>query len=256
MLPEGWDWAGKKVLDFGCGVGRTLSQFGAEAESAEFWGCDIHGPSVDWMRRSICPPFHIFQNGARPPLPLADGYFDLIYAWSVYTHITDDWADWLLEHRRLLADDGLLLVSFLGEGMTRPLIGEVWDDAQVGMNALRIGSSFDRGGPMVFHSPWWLTAHWGRAFEIVKLMPHTGDGTPDGHGLILLRPKRGSVTADDLREIERGEPREVTALQHHVRQLEAEALRLRALTHSRSWRITAPMRAAMELFRGRDSERP
>ncbi|MBV9363211.1 MAG: class I SAM-dependent methyltransferase, partial [Solirubrobacterales bacterium] len=46
----------------------------------------------------------------------AEGYFDLIFAWSVYTHITDRWAEWLLEHHRVLADDGLLFASFIGEG--------------------------------------------------------------------------------------------------------------------------------------------
>jgi len=150
-------------------VGRTLRQFAAEAEDAEFWGCDIHEPSVAWAREHLCPPFRVFRCEPEPRLPQADGYFDLIYAMSVYTHIVDHWAGWLLEHRRVLAGDGLLLVSFLGEGMIEPIAGEPWQERRIGMNVLRSGVSFDRGGPNVFHSPWWLRARWGRAFDIVAV---------------------------------------------------------------------------------------
>jgi hypothetical protein len=51
---------------------------------------------------------------------------------SVYTHLTDRRAGWLLEHHRVLAPDGLLLASFLGEGMIAPLIGEKWDENKSG----------------------------------------------------------------------------------------------------------------------------
>src|SRR4051794_19709338 len=56
LLPDDWSWNGKRVLDFGSGAGRTLRHFAQEAEVAEFWGCDIDGPSIDWMRATLCPP--------------------------------------------------------------------------------------------------------------------------------------------------------------------------------------------------------
>ena len=37
------------------------------------------------------------------------------------------------------------------------------------MNPLMHGYSWDHGGPIAFNSHWWLRAHWGRAFDIVKL---------------------------------------------------------------------------------------
>lgn len=96
------------MLDFGCGVGRVLRQFAPEAEEAELWGCDLDGPSIGWLRENLSPPFHFFESEERAGLPQADGHFDLIYAFSVYTHFTDNWAEWLLEHHRVLADGGLL----------------------------------------------------------------------------------------------------------------------------------------------------
>ena len=45
-LPKDWSWAGKVVLDFGCGTGRSLAQFEDAAGSGEYWGCDIDGASI------------------------------------------------------------------------------------------------------------------------------------------------------------------------------------------------------------------
>ncbi|MEA2368063.1 MAG: hypothetical protein QOH38_781, partial [Thermoleophilaceae bacterium] len=61
-LPADWSWAGRRALDFGCGAGRVLRHFLPEAEEAEFWGCDIDGPSIEWLQENLTPPFHFFQT--------------------------------------------------------------------------------------------------------------------------------------------------------------------------------------------------
>ena len=227
MLPTDWTWEQRRVLDFGCGAGRVLRHFVHEAADAEFWGCDIDEPSIEWVREHMSPPFHVFQSAEEPGLPHEDGYFDLIYAISVYTHLTEHWAGWLLEHHRVLADDGLLLASFLGEGAIRNLAQEEWDEDRIGMNTLLHGNPWDLGGPIALHSPWWLRAHWGRAFDILELAPYFGEN-PEGHGLVLLRKKPVHLTVEDLTRLEPGEPREISALQHHAEQLRRETVQLRA----------------------------
>jgi SAM-dependent methyltransferase len=147
FLPEGWDWAGKRTLDFGCGSGRVTRRFqkeAEEAEGAEFWGCDIDRPSIDWLRENLEPPFHFFATDEEASMPQEDGFFDLIYAFSVYTHFTDNWAGWMAEHHRVLKDDGLLLLSFLGPGMIEALTGEPWDDDGIGMNPMLHGYPWPR----------------------------------------------------------------------------------------------------------------
>jgi SAM-dependent methyltransferase len=228
MLPDAWTWEGRRVLDFGCGAGRVLRHFADLAEDAEFWGCDIDEPSILWMHEHMSPPFHVFNSSEEPGLPQEDGYFDLIYAISVYTHITEHWAGWLLEHHRVLADGGLMFATFLGEGMIQPLLQEEWDEDRIGMNTLLHGNPWDEGGPITFHSPWWLRAHWGRAFDIVELRPFTGLDDHTGHGLVLLRRKPVHLTTEDLTRFEPDEPREILALQHHTEQLSRETLQLRA----------------------------
>jgi SAM-dependent methyltransferase len=227
FLPDDWDWRGQRVLDFGCGTGKVIRHFADESGEAEFWGCDIDERSIEWMRRAMCPPFQAFRCQEAPGLPQPAGYFTFIFALSVYTHITDHWAGWLLEHHRVLGDGGLLFTSFLGEAMTEPLLGEPWQEERFGMNALRAGQSWDVGGPAAFMSPWWIRAHWGRAFEIVELKPFTAADPPAGHGLVLMRKRPVTLSVAELKQLEPGEPREISALQHQVEQLRAETVQLR-----------------------------
>jgi SAM-dependent methyltransferase len=271
VLPDDWSWQGKRVLDFGCGVGRVLRQFAPEAGEAEFWGCDLDRPSLDWLEANLSPPFNFFESGETPGLDQADGSFDLIYAYSVYTHFTDNWAGWLREHHRVLADGGLLFATFLGKGMLEPLTGETWDEDQIGMNPLMHGYPWDRGGPIAINSPWWIRAHWGRAFEIVELLPVIEEGVPS-HGIILARKKPVEITVEELTALEPDEPRELRSIQHHVEQLADETTRLRnahevqagqledlrplgeeleRVKTSPSWRLTAPLRAAKQRLRQR-----
>jgi SAM-dependent methyltransferase len=274
VLPADWTWPGRRMLDFGCGSGRVLRQFGPEAEVAELWGCDLDAPSIAWLQQKLSPPFHFFESADVADLPQDTGFFDLIYAFSVYTHLTGNWAGWLLEHHRVLKDDGLLFVTFLGEGMTKALIDEDWDEDRIGMNTLMHGNPWDHGGPIAFNSEWWIRAHWGRAFEILELRPQIGDGTAPSHGCALMRKKPVELSEEDLTRIEPDEPRELLALQHQVEQQRDEELRLRRLLAehgeqaqllavqeqrlaeieaSASWRATAPLRAAKQQLRQRRS---
>jgi SAM-dependent methyltransferase len=230
MLPADWAWEGRKVLDFGCGSGRVLRHFLQEGQVAEIYGCDIHAESINWGKANLCPPLHMFRSEERPPLPLRDGELDLIWTMSVFTHLTDTWSAWLLELHRLLKPDGLLIASFMGEGMSEILANEPWDESRVGMNVLGPGMAWEAGGPMVLQSPWWIEAHWGRAFEILSLRPTGLIGT--GQGVVVMRKRDVSLTVEDLERLEPDEPREVLALAHSVKQLQKESIQLnRALDH-------------------------
>src|SRR5262249_25648586 len=136
LLPPGWDWRGKRVLDFGCGVGRTLRHFVEEARIGDFQGCDIDPRSVDWLQQNLCPPFTCFLNGDSPPLPVPEASFDLVYAVSVFTHLTSSWAHWLLEVHRVLKPGGLAALTFMGRGMWKLFSSDDLTDDHVGMVVL------------------------------------------------------------------------------------------------------------------------
>ena len=268
--------AGLRLLDFGCGAGKVLRHLTAEARAGEVWGCDIDRDSIAWLQKNLCPPFRAFIVSDDCKLPQPDGYFDLVYAISVFTHITEDWARWLLELHRVLTRDGVAIVTFLGEGMIEVERGGRWDPDRVGMNVLRRGQDWQGGGPTVFHSDWWIEAHWGRAFEIVALhhdRDETGVVRRGSHGFVVLRKRPVAFTAAML-QAPADDPREFAALEHNIEQLhdddrdlrtrllaaletasaaearsrEAQARaddlerRLEVISTSHSWRLTRPLR--------------
>lgn len=215
LLPRDWSFEGKRVLDFGSGAGKVLRHFAEEANVAELHGCDIDGPSIDWLQRELCPPFHAFRNEEAPPLPgVPDAHYDLVLALSVFTHLTDLWSDWLLELNRVLRDDGLLISTFLGRAASEVYLDEPYDEDLVGMSVLFPDQDWDAGGPTVFHSEWWLRAHWGRAFDFVELRP---GANPGEHGSVLLRKRPVSLSREDLEQPEPYEPREKAAAAHRLR---------------------------------------
>ena len=165
-LPPDWDFKGKRVLDFGCGIGRVLRHFSSEARDAEIWGCDIDMRSVMWLNEHLSPPFHIFQNSESAALPLESGSFDLVIAISVFTHLNETWNQWLTELHRILKPGGYAFFSFLNRGPYESIYRKPFPAEEVGMLVKQPNQTWDLGGPTVFISPQWLGAHWGKLFEI------------------------------------------------------------------------------------------
>jgi SAM-dependent methyltransferase len=286
-LPADWSWDGKRVLDFGCGAGRTLRHFLDEAERGEFYGCDIDAPSVVWLEKNLSPPLHVFESAQEPGLPQPDRCFDLVYAFSVFTHLTDHWAGWLLELHRVLKPGGLLIATFLNEGLWPEFGHGHWDEDRVGMHVIKKWSPWESGGPIVFHSEWWIREHWGRAFEVLFLERTDPANAAEGQGAALLRRRSAPV---DVRHLEQAgdDPRELEAAGRNIEQLHQEAAALFAqlssgadsyvalaattndlesererltaqvdelqaqlarISTSRSWRLTAPLRAVAAALR-------
>jgi SAM-dependent methyltransferase len=258
LLPEDWDLKGKRVLDFGCGSGRTLRHFLKEAHEGEFWGADIDGPSVEWINRNLSPPLHGWKSAQGPPLGLEPGSFDLIWAISVFTHLPPMTSlQWLLELHRLLTTDGLLIATYYGRWNSEYLAGEEWDDDRIGMNVLHHHRSWSFGGPDVLMSGWWVRAHWGRAFEILNELSRFHNFT-----WLLMQKRDADLTPEDLERPE-DDPREYAALRHNLRQVQHEVEWLtagrdqleasirREYEDSLSWRLTRPLREAGRRFRER-----
>jgi SAM-dependent methyltransferase len=100
-----------RVLDFGCGWGRMLRFFLRDVDQANLWGLDQGRVLVDACRRTN--PWCQFVEGARlPPSPLASASFDLIYSYSVFSHLSEAAHRlWLDELARLLRPGGVLVVT-------------------------------------------------------------------------------------------------------------------------------------------------
>jgi len=215
VLPDGWSFDDKRVLDFGCGAGRVLRQLLAEGEAAaEFWACDIHAPSIEWINANLAPPFRAISCGTWPPLELPDASFDLIYSVSVFSHLSDNASAWLLELRRLLRPDGVLIATYQGPSMwaqrgtasTDPPLDDV------GHHVYAHGDSFwDSDGPQTYMAEWWLREHWGRAFDI-EYVAEWITTTPYTQNVVVMRPNGRACTPDEIDAPNVDDPREARGL--------------------------------------------
>jgi SAM-dependent methyltransferase len=166
------------VLDFGCGAGRLLRHLLHAPGVTALHGCDLDRASIDWVREQL-PGVEAFVSGELPPLSRADATFDLVIAVSVFSHLGDSWEAWMGELHRVVRPGGLLVATFMGEGMREALLGA--DATLEGMQVLLPGQSWDEGGPMVVHAPDWIREHWGRWFAPLSVTP-SGFGAPEDQG--------------------------------------------------------------------------
>ena len=121
------------VLDFGCGCGRVMRRW-AGMSGPSFHGSDYNATLVNWCRSNL--PFARFEvNGLAPPLPFADDQFDLVYALSVFTHLTEPLQHaWMAELRRVIKPGGLAVFTTRGDAWAWKLAPEErsrYDDGQL-----------------------------------------------------------------------------------------------------------------------------
>jgi 2-polyprenyl-3-methyl-5-hydroxy-6-metoxy-1,4-benzoquinol methylase len=100
-----------RILDFGCGWGRILRFFMRDVPTTQLHGVDVMPLAVDLCRQTN-PWCKFSPVPALPPSGLLDGQYDLIYLYSVFSHLSEEAHDrWLTELHRLLRPDGLLFAT-------------------------------------------------------------------------------------------------------------------------------------------------
>jgi SAM-dependent methyltransferase len=177
------------LLDFGCGSGRVIRHW-SNLQDKEIDGCDLNPDAVAWC--SLHLPFARFEvNRLTPPLPYADRSFDLVYAFSVFTHLPQDLQlAWMRECGRILQPGGYFLIStlgayFVGKGRLSRREREAFESGEVvvlyeGVPGSNLCSAY--------HPRTYVEQVLARDFEVVRLLPEADDGH---HDLYLLRKPSG-----------------------------------------------------------------
>jgi len=172
------------VLDFGCGCGRVTRYFKDHLGGVA--GSDVNGEAVAWCRDNLAFA-RCERNGLAPPLAFTDDSFDLVYALSVFTHLTADlqlaWRD---ELRRVLRPGGRLLITTHGNSYVPRL-----DDAE--------RARFERGELVVrwaevvgsnlcsaYHPERYLRETFAQGFAFLELEAEGARGNPT-QDLVLLQ---------------------------------------------------------------------
>ncbi|HUJ93166.1 MAG TPA: class I SAM-dependent methyltransferase [Gaiellaceae bacterium] len=175
----------RAMLDFGCGCGRVTRNW-AGLSGVEVAGTDLSRPAVDWCRRNL--PFARFEeNGLEPPLVFDEESFDLVYALSVFTHLTADlqlaWRD---ELRRLLRPGGFLLVTTHGRSYLPRLERDERDVFERGELVVRWGDVAGTNLCSAYHPERYLRETFAQGFAFLELEAEGAHGNPT-QDLVLLR---------------------------------------------------------------------
>lgn len=184
---------GSCVLDLGCASGRVVRHFAAQMPDVEVWGADINRAHVEWVLANLSPRIKAFQCSALPHLPLSDGQFSMISAFSVFTHIEELELAWLLEVRRCLKPGGIAYIT-LHTDHTWQRLGPnvpVWNMIQECKDQhpdLDLSASAFKDTPMprprilfdhrsralynvnIFHRTDYIESVWGRFFDVCEFL--------------------------------------------------------------------------------------
>jgi SAM-dependent methyltransferase len=197
-----------RVLDFGCGAGRQIQYF-YDFNNLKITGCDPNQDHIQWLSNNY-PQGNFRVSNFFPPLPFADQAFDLIYAVSVFTHLSETAQDkWLEELQRVLRPGGVALLTTLGfhnaglkdkdqftqkeicepESFTQTLLEKKFffyvpdSYRQVNKSINPESQSDEEMYGIAWHSPDYIREYWGKYFKIVSIIDGCIDSIQD---LVIL----------------------------------------------------------------------
>lgn len=178
---QGIDWRARDCwLDLACGCGRTLNFLRFDLAAARLHGCDCDGSLIDWCRENI-PFVHFERNRADPPLPFPDGSFDVVYSISFFTHLSEDaQIKWLIEMKRVLRQDGVLLLTLHGRQLAQR---QSIDIPPRGFLHHAAGSTFNE--QVTYQTEDYVRRQWGRGFHVLA---YESLGLDNYQDLALLTP--------------------------------------------------------------------
>ena len=101
----------ENVLDFGCGWGRIIRFFLKDLDGSRVCGIDCYESALELAQQGnrYCQ-FELIEP--MPPTTLPAGKYDVIYCYSVYSHLSEEAGTrWIQEFARLLKPGGLFVAT-------------------------------------------------------------------------------------------------------------------------------------------------
>jgi SAM-dependent methyltransferase len=174
-----------RILDFGCGCGRTLIHLKNFAPGAQIEGTDIDVNAIEWCRQYLTfAKFSISKES--PPIEYPADTFDFIYAISVFTHLNEEHQfRWLEEFRRITKPGAILLLTV--------------DSSLVGDKGFVFQRSYEDGlfpawYQNAFHSREYVFATFGIYFDVLGYYPRGMNAHQDV--VILQKQRHGDAPVD------------------------------------------------------------
>jgi 2-polyprenyl-3-methyl-5-hydroxy-6-metoxy-1,4-benzoquinol methylase len=105
-----------RILDFGAGWGRIARLWLRETDAGNITVADTMPFAIECLQRTGAP-YRIVHNPPAPPLPgVETASFDLIYAYSVFSHLSEAYSRlWIEHHLTLLRPGGWFVFTTRGD---------------------------------------------------------------------------------------------------------------------------------------------
>lgn len=180
------------ILDFGGSSGRVFRHFLYKKKDLNLFLVDLDENSVDFVLNNLqyVNVKNVFKSHYAPPLPFEDDQFDVIYAFSVFTHLDSLEYDWLNELKRIVKVGAYLYITVHSE-ITWAKINDIYlyslicDDSsfkdlhdtfkdQMPVSKLVFNKSSDilmyHNMLQTFHHSEYIKQEWSKIFSVVDII--------------------------------------------------------------------------------------
>lgn len=173
------------VLDFGCGVGRILRHLKG-MKGPRFYGTDYNPRLIEWCKRNLRAA-EFGTNTLDGPLAYAPESFDLAYAFSVFTHLTEPLQfHWMGELARVLKPGGFLYFTAHGARYLDKLNPAERERFSAGRLVVKESELVGTNTCAAYHPESYVRRTLAGAFEVVGFVPEGARGD-SMHDVYLLR---------------------------------------------------------------------
>ena len=173
------------ILDFGCGCGRVIRHL--THLPAALHGCDTNPVGVEWCAEHL-PAGRFAVNALESATEYDAGSFDLVYAFSVLTHLPlDVQLHWMRELRRVLRPGGVLVLSLHGDALFGKLTRAERADYRAGRLVVRGGGLAGTNHCAAFHPPAFVRDVLADGFEVLEHAREGAKGNPPQDAWVLRR---------------------------------------------------------------------
>ncbi|MGB7539843.1 MAG: glycoside hydrolase family 99-like domain-containing protein, partial [Anaerolineales bacterium] len=105
------------ILDFWCSWGQVIRFYLKDIDPSHLWGIDPYDKAIEFCKQSN-PWSNFYRNDPFPPTPFQDNMFDLVFSYSVFSHLSEEaHLRWLDEFARIIKPGGLLIVTTWGRDL-------------------------------------------------------------------------------------------------------------------------------------------